>query len=278
MKLTFLGTAAAEGIPGLWCECPVCANARKVQGKERRRRSGYLIDCDTLVEFGPDIFWQTEEFGIDLTEIRQVIITHPHADHLSPAEFVLRKTPYFSQVTHEVALIAPAAVLGEIVAFCARDSRIYDPSELSVKMRATYPGDQICEGDLDITMLAADHAPGLDAQLPLISRNGKTLLIASDTGWLPKESWTLLEGRRIDALVIESTGGIGGADWSRHHLGLHSTVAMRDRLVEMGVLPREAPVIATHFSHNGGNSHQELEAAFSHYGIRVAYDGMVFEI
>ena len=29
MKLTFLGTGAGEGYPGLWCKCPHCDYARK---------------------------------------------------------------------------------------------------------------------------------------------------------------------------------------------------------------------------------------------------------
>lgn len=29
MKLQYLGTAAAEGIPALFCSCPVCTAARR---------------------------------------------------------------------------------------------------------------------------------------------------------------------------------------------------------------------------------------------------------
>ncbi len=29
MKLQYLGTAAAEGIPALFCNCPVCTAARR---------------------------------------------------------------------------------------------------------------------------------------------------------------------------------------------------------------------------------------------------------
>ena len=33
MKLKYLGTGASEGIPSLYCRCPVCENARKEGGK-----------------------------------------------------------------------------------------------------------------------------------------------------------------------------------------------------------------------------------------------------
>ncbi len=57
MKVTFPGTAAAEGIPAQWCECALCRKAHQLRGKELRRRSAYLIDSDTLVDFGADINW-----------------------------------------------------------------------------------------------------------------------------------------------------------------------------------------------------------------------------
>ena len=81
MKLTFLGTAAAEGMPALWCECPTCAEAKKLGGKEIRRRCSYLLDGDTLIDFGPDAFWQSIEFNIDLTAIDRIVFTHAHSDH-----------------------------------------------------------------------------------------------------------------------------------------------------------------------------------------------------
>ena len=33
MKITFLGTGAGEGYPGLWCQCVHCSYARKHGGK-----------------------------------------------------------------------------------------------------------------------------------------------------------------------------------------------------------------------------------------------------
>ena len=38
MKLVFLGTAAAEAIPALWCGCNICREARRRGGKDIRRR------------------------------------------------------------------------------------------------------------------------------------------------------------------------------------------------------------------------------------------------
>ena len=99
MKIQFLGTAAAEGIPAIWCECEVCQKAKQLKGKEIRRRCSYLIDDDTIVDFGPDSYWQSIDFNIDQTILKRVIFTHPHEDHMSPLEFVYRWSPNFSHVS-----------------------------------------------------------------------------------------------------------------------------------------------------------------------------------
>ena len=38
MKIAYLGTSAAEGIPALFCHCDVCKYARKYKGKNIRTR------------------------------------------------------------------------------------------------------------------------------------------------------------------------------------------------------------------------------------------------
>jgi phosphoribosyl 1,2-cyclic phosphate phosphodiesterase len=50
MKLLFLGTAAAEGFPGLFCNCASCREARALGGKNLRMRSSLLINEDLLID------------------------------------------------------------------------------------------------------------------------------------------------------------------------------------------------------------------------------------
>ena len=39
MNLLFLGSAASEAIPALWCECPNCRKAAALGGRNLRRRT-----------------------------------------------------------------------------------------------------------------------------------------------------------------------------------------------------------------------------------------------
>ena len=37
MEIQYLGTAAAEGLPALFCDCETCRKARNIGGKEVRK-------------------------------------------------------------------------------------------------------------------------------------------------------------------------------------------------------------------------------------------------
>ncbi|MBQ5791771.1 MAG: hypothetical protein IIW19_03595, partial [Clostridia bacterium] len=69
MKLTYLGTAAAEGVPALFCDCPTCRYSRKHGGRNVRTRSQALIDDALLIDMGPDALMHALNFGLDFTRI-----------------------------------------------------------------------------------------------------------------------------------------------------------------------------------------------------------------
>ena len=126
--------------------------------------------------------------------------------------------------------------------------------------------------------MAANHAPGETAFVYVLSRGGRNLLIGNDSGYFFDTTWDLLRGVKLDAAVLESTGNLRYPDNRNYHMGCNVTVEARDRLIEMGCLAKDAPVYVTHFSHNGGGSHQALEQFFGPRGITVAYDGLSVEI
>ena len=56
MKIQYLGTAAAEGWPALFCRCKACKEAARLGGKNLRTRSQAIIDDCLLVDFPPDTY------------------------------------------------------------------------------------------------------------------------------------------------------------------------------------------------------------------------------
>ena len=62
MKLTYLGTAAAEGWPAVFCNCENCKEAARLGGRNIRTRSQALVNDDLLLDH-LDFF---EERGIGI--------------------------------------------------------------------------------------------------------------------------------------------------------------------------------------------------------------------
>lgn len=62
------------------------------------------------------------------------------------------------------------------------------------------------------------------------------------------------------------------------HMGLHANRKVIERLKEYGCIHEKTRIVLTHFSHNGGWLHEELEAETKVEGLTIAYDGMVLEI
>lgn len=80
MKLTFNGTAAAEGFPALFCECRYCQKARELGVKNIRTRTSCLIDDQYLIDFPPDTYMHVLYGKLKLSKIRHIIVTHSHED------------------------------------------------------------------------------------------------------------------------------------------------------------------------------------------------------
>lgn len=81
--LRFLGTGDAMGVPRVYCECAVCAEARTT-GVNRRFRSSVLIDDadsgHTVIDCGPD--WGRMMETANLRFAERMLLTHAHYDHI----------------------------------------------------------------------------------------------------------------------------------------------------------------------------------------------------
>ena len=77
MKVQLLGTSAAEGWPGLFCNCRACEEARRLGGKNIRSRSSALIDGVLKIDLPPDTLYHVFRHGLDLrTEFRHPPFVH----------------------------------------------------------------------------------------------------------------------------------------------------------------------------------------------------------
>lgn len=70
MKLTYLGTAAAEGWPAAFCNCDGCRAARRLGGRNIRTRSQALVDDALLLDFPCDAWLHALRQGLDFSAVR----------------------------------------------------------------------------------------------------------------------------------------------------------------------------------------------------------------
>ena len=96
MKITYLGTGAAEGIPAMFCTCELCTKARHDKNKEIRTRSQCVINDDLLIDFPADTYYHFLLNDINMSKIKYIVITHSHQDHFYPEDIALN-SPSFSE-------------------------------------------------------------------------------------------------------------------------------------------------------------------------------------
>jgi phosphoribosyl 1,2-cyclic phosphate phosphodiesterase len=284
MRITFLGTAAANGFPEAFCHCQNCVRARLVGGPSLRKRSAALINDDLLIDLGPDIMSASQQHGCPLTEVRYCLQTHPHADHLDLSH-LLSRSPGFGVVGAPVLeFYASRETTMRADETFARDLADYSllapeaEQHLNFKMYEVQPREFFAVGPYSVMAFPANHAPGTGAMLYSIARDGRTVFYGTDTAVLHEETWQTfrLHRFRFDLVILDHTYGPDqtGSD----HLSALQVIEHANRLRAESMLSPGGRVLATHIAHEGNPTHAELASFATEHGYEVAYDGLVLTI
>lgn len=275
MELQYLGTAAAEGWPGLFCQCTYCREAIRRSGKNIRRRSGALINSSVLIDLSADLYFSKLQLGLDLGNVRHIVITHGHSDHFYPAnlEMCMDGFAYYdkpSQFTlygscHTASLYAQYLETAE-----AKEL----PRFLS--FQTVLPYESFAVNQLTFTALPAVHSCP-DSYIYLIEQDGKASLYGNDTGLWSEEVWQFLSNRHLSLVSLDATfGPIDNG--SKGHMSFKQNIMIHDRMLSQGIADAHTKFICTHFSHNGHMLHEEMETMMAPKGFHIAYDGMAVSI
>lgn len=268
MNIKFLGTAAAEGWPALFCECQYCKKARDKGGKNIRTRSSCLIDNKYMIDFPPDTYMHVLNNQIELSKVEQLLITHSHEDHFYPEDMQMRKEPYAHIFSKKPLMIYGNNIVKK--KFLQTDVEIDLNNRIVFKELYQYKQYQI--GEAIVIPLLANHKLDEHCFIYLIKLNGKLLLYGLDTGYFPESTWNFLRHTKIDAVILDCTEGPGIS--INYHMGFKTVINVKKRLMEQKNTSEESIFIITHFSHNGKFLHDELINMAAPYGVIVAYDGM----
>ena len=275
MELLYLGTAAAEGYPALFCQCAHCTAARRERGRSLRRRTSALIDGELLIDVGPDLLAASHALGLDLSPVRYVLQTHRHSDHLLDLNFLCREPGFAGTPPARWELRGSRPSIAAIAAFGDTDVR-------RMTLEAVAPFQTFTLGPYTVTALLARHDMAIDPLFYAIRRGDKALLWGNDTGPFFPETWEALqrlgeEGVRFNVAAIEATLGAVAAPEGAPpggHMTIQQCADHHNELERRGLLAPGARRLAHHFSHNNNPPHAALEALLRPHGVEPAYDGL----
>lgn len=268
MKLKYLGTAAAEGIPAVFCNCEMCRYARQTGGKEIRTRSGAIVDGVLKLDFPADAYMQSLLYGLDYSSLNHILITHTHPDHYQPEELCNRRHPFSQKKNTE----EPLTVYGNQRAYDLIKAYL-EEGVLEFKIVKAYKPVQIM--DYTVTPLPAIHAFNENAFFYLIEKNGQALLYCHDTDEFTEEHLDFLKDKHLDMVSLDCTNGVLEMDYVGH-MGISDNLRMREKLTAIGAADEKTVFIANHFSHNGAAPYEDMKARLP--GFLVSYDGMEAEV
>lgn len=275
MKIRYWGTAAAEGIPCLFCNCAVCKEAREKKGKYVRTRSQVMLDNRLLIDFNADTYMHALQYDCNLADIEHVLITHVHADHFYPAEIGNRAVNFANGMAHETLTLhgsADVAKHSQGLQYMVKQKRLaYDEIQ-------PYESRSI-EG-FTVTALPATHGTE-NPYVYLFEKEGKTFFLFNDSGFLKEEGMAWLKEKQIafDAISYDCTFGERdasfGGTYEAQHLGIPNILEQRKRFIENGNYREHTVEILTHFSHNVPTiGYGDMLKIARQHGFVLAYDGM----
>jgi len=277
MKLQYLGTAAAEGWPAVFCNCPNCLRAAKLGGREVRTRSQTLLDDHILIDLPPDTYLHKLQWGLDLSACDLILITHAHQDHLYPQELRMHGGAFAHNMTcPEVVVAGGQAVMDEIVYHTHETlEQLGKQGYRFVTLRAWEP---VEINGTRLLPLPAEHAHETsDPFVYAIRTKGKNILYLHDTGEPDDELYEALknEGAVFDFVSFDCC--YCTRDFAIGHMGLPNNVKVARRLRQAGVVDDHTVLCVNHFSHNTAVSHDEMAQAAWNEGMLCSYDGMIVE-
>ena len=283
MKLQFLGTGAAEGIPAVFCKCKVCEEARKRGGKEIHSRSQYLIDDIVSIDYSADAQYHALRFGMDQTKIKYILVTHSHMDHFYAHDFVLRGYKYTKTKLPLLTIFGNTEVK-KVYDECTK-RELKEEVAKNILVQTVKPfkpftfGDR---GEYTATALLAQHSDKEQAYVYLIEKDETTYLHLVDTGRLPKETLDYLEkrfqtGKKVDLVTFDCTFLFEKGGEVSRHMGLEDNKEMQMEFSLRKIADRHTRYAITHYSHNNNPLSENLEKAKAEYGFYPAFDGMSVE-
>lgn len=284
MRLTFLGTSAANAFPEAFCHCDNCVRARLLGGHSLRKRSAALVNDDLLIDLGPDVMTACQQYGRTLMNVRHCLQTHPHSDHLDATHLLSRSREYGTLGTPLMNFYSSMETAAWAAKMLARD---FEPASLldaevqarlNVVFHTLPPFKAVHVGPYWVTAFPANHDRAMGSLLFAVQAEGKAVFYGTDTAALDEDVWAGFHrfGLRFDVVVLDHT--YGPDQTGEGHLSARDVIGHLDRMRAEGILRPGGRAYATHIAHEGNPPHPELSAFAAKHGYEVAFDGLTIDV
>lgn len=254
MRICFLGTGAAEGIPAIGCDCPHCTRARQEGGKLVRERNAILFELpgyNMLVEAPPNTRGLINKYRVsDLQGILATNATYDHIGGIKEFEYWRRPLDFLAEPGLFETIRAEhwTKRLNEIM--------FYIPY---------YPGAALYFGQFSLIPFAARRRQPIFG-LSIKIGNQRVIYGSSMPNRLTNYARSLMAG--ADMLIVNTPTFEPPKE---DHITVVEAIALKEE-VNVGQL------VLTYINHNN-RPHDELEAYVRQYpGVTVAHDGMSLEL
>jgi phosphoribosyl 1,2-cyclic phosphodiesterase len=284
LSITYLGTGDASGYPHPFCNCENCVEARQVGGKSFRLRSSALINDELLLDLGPDLLAGAFLQRKSLHDIRYVVQTHPHMDHLEPHHLGMRTHAFGLSEIPPLTFYGTATSVEKVrdTLFNTKSTRKYPAGELfdilNLTVQEIAGGETFQVGPYEFTAIPASHdAPGI-CVLYAIRLGDRAIFYGNDTGPLSDDAWEMLGklGYAFDLVSLDHTMGVN--EGNAGHMSGAMVVDTMARMREMELLKPGARVLGTHIAPHSNPIHEKMAAIAAESGYEIAYDGLTITL
>lgn len=277
MKIRYMGTAALERIPAVFCNCENCRKAMAAGGRNIMTRSQALIDDRLLIDLNSETYTHFLQLGRTLWDIEHVLITHAHCDHFTFEEFCCRCAGGTKTVkTEKLKVYSSRGAIDRMWASLnARKDKYTRGIANRVELVALQYFCPVWIDGYTVTPLPARHADEEQAFLFLIEKDGQALFYGHDTGCFDDniDLWLAENHKHIDFLSLDCTKGDRERPY-QNHMSMSEGRSIADRFLEKGIIDQSTKLYYNHFSHHCGMIYDELVVAAEKYGFDVSYDGL----
>lgn len=275
MKLKYYGTAAAEGVPSIYCSCDVCKYSMKAGGRNMRTRSQALVNDSLLIDMPPDTLYHYQHLGLPLNDIEHCIITHNHSDHLHPPTINVRCKGFIMHELKPLNLYGSMPTI-DMIFDELRKSGVLERGKWNLNELLPYKKAEIDK--FTVVPYKANHAFNIYPYNYEISDGEKRMLYGHDTGFFLDETWDYLSQNKpyFNLVSLDCTMGIASSS-GHHHMNVDNCVETKEKMLSLGCADENTIFVLHHFSHNGLVSYDDLVPIAEKAGFLVSYDGMEIE-